>query len=173
MATIQRFEDLVCWQKARILTKEVYRALASCRDYGFKDQIQRAAVSVMSNIAEGFERGTKNELVNYLHIAKGSAGEVRAQLYVALDAGYFNIEIFKHLNGLAEECSRLTASFAAKVKGSAVQGTQYKKEKSKAEREREEFDDYLQWFTGEVKKNPAMKFDPAMRRMNTEVDIRG
>lgn len=164
MATIQRFEDLMCWQKARVLTKEVYRALAPCRDHGFKDQIQRASVSVMSNIAEGFERGTKNELVNYLHIAKGSAGEVRAQLYAAYDIGYLNIETFKYLNNLAEECSRLTASFATKVKTSAVSGAQYKKEKSKAERERDEFDDYLQWFTGEARKNPAMKFDPAMRR---------
>ena len=140
MATIQRFEDLVCWKKSRELVKEVYRALSPCRDYGFKDQIQRAAVSVMSNIAEGFERGTKNEFVNYLHIAKGSAGEVRAQLYAAYDIGYLDIERFKYLNALAGECSRLIASFAARVKSSAAQGMQYKKEKSKAQTEREEFD---------------------------------
>lgn len=124
-----RFEDLVCWQKARELTRGVYKALRDCRDYGFKDQIQRAAVSVMSNIAEGFERGTQQEFLNYLFIAKGSAGEVRAQLYAALDIGYLNIEMFKNLNGLAAECSRLIQSFTEKVKVSARPGTQYKQVK--------------------------------------------
>ena len=126
MATIQRFEDLICWQKGRILTKEVYKAFRECKDFGFKDQIQRASVSVMSNVAEGFERGTTPELINYLFIAKGSAGEVRAQLYAAYDIGYLNIETFKYLNGLAEECSRLIQSFGEKVKGGAARGTQYK-----------------------------------------------
>jgi four helix bundle protein len=97
MATVKKFEDLICWQKARELTKAVYKTLADyCKDYGFRDQIWRAAVSVMSNIAEGFERGTRQEFLNYLFIARGSAGEVRAQLYVALDAGYLNLETFKH-----------------------------------------------------------------------------
>lgn len=91
MSTIERFEDLICWQKARELTKQVYRSLKSCNDFGFKDQIQRASVSVMSNIAEGFERGTQQKFINYLFIAKGSAGEVRAQLYTAVDVGYLNI----------------------------------------------------------------------------------
>ena len=126
MATIHRFEDLICWIKARELVKGVYSALKGCNDFGFKDQIQRAAVSVMSNIAEGFERGTQQELINYLYIAKGSAGEVRAQLYVALDVGYINIETFKYLNGLAVECSRLIQSFAEKVKSGSRRGTQFK-----------------------------------------------
>lgn len=126
MATIARFEDLICWQKGRELTKGVYKAFRGCRDYGFTDQIQRAAVSVMSNIAEGFERGTQAELLNYLFIAKGSAGEVRAQLYAAIDIGYLNIEIFKYLNGLAVDCSRLLQSFTEKVKIGARAGTQYK-----------------------------------------------
>ncbi len=126
MATIQRFEDLICWQKGRELTREIYRAFALCKDYGLKDQIQRAAVSVMSNIAEGFERGTRQELLNYLYIAKGSAGEVRSQLYAALDIGYLNIETFKRLHPLAEECSRLIQSFASKVKGGALPGMQLK-----------------------------------------------
>ena len=81
----------------------------------------------MSNIAEGFERGTKNEFLNFLYIAKGSAGEVRAQLYVAFDAGYLNLETFKYLNNLASECSRLIQSFAEKVKKGASAGTQFKK----------------------------------------------
>ena len=127
MATIRQFEDLVCFGKARLLVKEVYKALRTCKDYGFKDQIQRAAVSVLSNIAEGFERGTKQEFLNYLYISKGSAGEVRAQLYVALDVGYINIETFKYLNGLASECSRLLQSFAEKVKTGGAGGTQFKR----------------------------------------------
>lgn len=126
MATVQKFEDLVCWQKSRQLTREVYKVMKPCSDYGFKDQIQRAAVSILSNIAEGFERGTKSEFLNYLYIAKGSAGEVRAQLYVALDAGYLNIETFKYLNGLAQDCSRLLQSFADKVKENTKQGLQFK-----------------------------------------------
>jgi len=126
MSTVRRFEDLIAWQKARALTKEVYRAMKNVRDHGFTDQIQRASVSVMSNIAEGFERGTKQEFLNYLYIAKGSAGEVRAQLYAALDIGYLNIETFKYLKGLAEDCSRLLASFTEKLKERGQLGMQNK-----------------------------------------------
>src|SRR3989338_2785793 len=159
MATIQRFEDLLCWQKSRALTREVYKALSACRDRGFTDQIQRASVSVMSNIAEGFESGTKQEFLNYLYIAKGSAGEVRAQLYAAQDIGYLNVEIFKYLKSLAEECSKLISSFIFKLKSGGQQGIQYKQEKSKAQREREEFDDYLRKYIEEKKTNPDIKFD--------------
>lgn len=135
MATVQQFEDLICWKKARELTSEVYKALKDCNDRGFKDQIQRAAVSVMSNIAEGFERGTKQEFLNYLYIAKGSAGEVRAQLYAAYDIGYINIQTFKNLKGLAEECSRLLSSFTKTVKAGSLSGLQRKYEKPKDEME--------------------------------------
>ena len=128
MATIQRFEDLVMFKKARELTKAIYSALATCKDYGFRDQIQRASVSIVSNIAEGFESGTKQEFLNYLYIAKASAGEVRAQLYVAYDIKYLNIETFKRLNMSAEECSRLTASFIRKLKAGGMTGTQFKRE---------------------------------------------
>ena len=128
MATVRRFEDLAMFKKARELTKEVYSALTPCKDYGFRDQIQRASVSVVSNIAEGFESGTKQEFLNYLYIAKGSAGEVRAQSHVAYDIGYLNIETFKNLNLKAEECSRLIASFIKKLKSGGMAGTQYKKE---------------------------------------------
>lgn len=119
------------FKKARELTKAVYAALASCKDYGFRDQIQRASVSTVSNIAEGFESGTKQEFLNYLYIAKASAGEVRAQLYVAHDIGYLNIETFKRLNLLAEECSRLIASFVKKLKSGGMSGSQYKREASR------------------------------------------
>ncbi len=126
MATVEKFEDLLCWQRARELVKGIYKEFWECRDFGLKDQIQRAAVSVMSNIAEGFESGTREEFVNYLYIAKASAGEVRSQLYIAHDVGYLNIEKFKYLNSLAVECSKLIKSFADKVKGGARGGLQFK-----------------------------------------------
>lgn len=126
MSTIRQFEEMVVWKKARELTKDVYLALRDCQDRGFKDQIQRASVSVMSNIAEGFERGTRQEFLNYLFIAKGSAGEVRAQLYAALDIGYMDIQTFKRLNALAIECSKLLYSFTVKLKGTEVSGLQHK-----------------------------------------------
>ncbi len=167
MATVQRFEDLIAWQKARELTREIYKSLSGETfkrlnlppDYGFIDQIRRASVSVMSNIAEGFERGTRAELINYLFIAKGSCGEVRAQLYVALDAGYLNVEMFKRLIGLSEDCSVLIYRFIQSIKQSGIAGHQFKKEKSKSQLEREEFDQYLKKHLEEVKTNPSAKFD--------------
>ncbi len=135
MSTIRQFEELLMWQKARELTKEIYKSLNIETfkylnipvDYGFKDQIQRASVSIMSNIAEGFERGTKLEFLNYLYIAKGSAGEVRAQLYIAADIGYLNPETFKLLNSLVLDCSRLISRFIESLKVSKFQGQQYKR----------------------------------------------
>lgn len=143
MTTIQRFEDLLAFQKARELTKKVYSALKECRDFGFKDQIQRASVSVMSNIAEGFESGTRAEFINYLFIAKGSAGEVRAQLYAALDIGYLNIETFKYLNGLAQDSSKLISSFVRSLKISKFDGLQFKKEKTKQQLRAQKFQEWL------------------------------
>jgi len=133
MATVRQFEDLMCWRKARELVKEIYEAFKECRDLGFKDQIQRASVSVMSNIAEGFESGTRQEFLNYLYIAKASAGEARAQLYAACDIGYLNIETFKHLKSLAEECSKLIAVFIKGLKVSKFQGLQFKRPDKDAE----------------------------------------
>lgn len=140
METVRQFEDLLCWKKARELTREAYKAFAQCRDRGLTDQIQRAAVSVMSNIAEGFESGTRQEFLNYLYIAKASAGEVRAQLYAAHDIGYVNIQTFKDLKSLAEECSRLLSSFIKSVKSSSLGGLQHKREKTKAQIARIQFD---------------------------------
>lgn len=101
-----RFEDLVVWQRARRLSSEVYRATRSgsfARDRGLREQIQRAAVSVMSNIAEGFERRSRREFARSLSIALGSAGEVRSQLYLAHDLEYLQAETLKHLLVLSEE----------------------------------------------------------------------
>jgi len=131
MATVDRFENLVAFKKARTLTQNIYRAFTDCPDDGFCDQIQRASISVMSNIAEGFESGTKEKMLNYLYIAKGSAGEVRAQLYAAKDVKYLNIEEFKDLKGQAEECSRLIYSFIRKVKAGGEDGLQRKDESGK------------------------------------------
>lgn len=143
MATVKRFEELLCWQRSRELVREVYSALHQVRDRGFKDQIQRASVSVMSNIAEGFESGTKQEFINYLYIAKGSAGEVRSQLYVAYDVGYIDDEKFKHLKLKAEECSKLISTFTKGLKGSEVSGLQYKREQTKSQKSAEEFKKYV------------------------------
>ena len=81
----ERFEDLRIWQQTRQLTNTVYENLADCRDYAFRDQMQRAAVSIMNNIAEGFERRTSKDFGHFLDIAKGSCGEVRSMLYLAED----------------------------------------------------------------------------------------
>ncbi len=97
MAKLERFEDLEVWKLARGLAGKAYalsRSESFSRDYGFRDQIRRAAVSVVSNIAEGFERRSSNQFLHFLDIAAGSAGEVRAQLYLALDFGYINQEQF-------------------------------------------------------------------------------
>jgi four helix bundle protein len=83
-----RFEDLLIWQDARSIAGEVYSLFKVNRDFGFRDQIQRASVSVMNNIAEGFERKTKVEFARFLDIAKASCGEVRSMLYLANDIGY-------------------------------------------------------------------------------------
>ena len=93
MATVDNFEELDVWKLARALTGKVYRLSRLrlfAKDYGFRDQICRAAVSIVSNIAEGFERRSKNQFLQFLDIANGSAGELRAQLYIALDLGYID-----------------------------------------------------------------------------------
>jgi four helix bundle protein len=100
MARIQAFEDLEVWKLARKLTVQVYRLSqkgAFAKDYGFCSQIRRASVSIVSNIAEGFERSSNSQFMQFLDIANGSAGEVRAQLYVALDLGYITQEQFQEV----------------------------------------------------------------------------
>lgn len=114
MARIEKFEDIEAWQRARQLTKAVYVVTSEgkfARDFGLRDQIQRAAVSVMSNIAEGFERGGDVEFRRFLAIAKGSAGEVKAQLYVALDAELIDQTTFDSLYKMATETGKLIGGF--------------------------------------------------------------
>jgi four helix bundle protein len=100
MATIERFEDIEAWKRARVLTRKIYavsRTGAFARDFGLKDQMRRASVSSMSNIAEGFERDGTGEFIHFLTMAKGSSGEVRSQLYVALDENYITQDQFEDL----------------------------------------------------------------------------
>jgi four helix bundle protein len=114
MSTIERFEDIEAWREARELAGAIYAVSnegAFSRGFGLRDQIRRAAVSVMSNIAEGYERGGRVEFRRYLSMAKGSAGEVRSQLYVALDSGLIDRAAFEALRGRAEAVSRLIAGF--------------------------------------------------------------
>ena len=114
MATIERFEEIEAWKVAREVTRAIYevsRRGAFARDFGLRDQMCRAAVSIMSNIAEGFESRTQALFADFLGRAKGSAGALRAQLYVALDAGYIKEEEFVRLTGQAESCSRLLHRF--------------------------------------------------------------
>jgi four helix bundle protein len=114
MTAITRFEEIEAWKTARQLTNTVY-ALSNQtgfnRDFGLRDQIRRAGVSVMSNIAEGFESRTDVQFINFLGTARASAGEVRAQLYVALDQKYIDEEQFKEAYASAEMCARLIARF--------------------------------------------------------------
>lgn len=112
------FEDLIAWQKARALVKEI-NVLADSpsleRRRAFRDQVQRAAVSVMSNIAEGYERGSRAEFHHMLLIAKGSCAEVRSLLYVALDAGYIPEPTFKRLHEQAAEVGRIVGGLRVSV----------------------------------------------------------
>jgi four helix bundle protein len=118
MNKVERFEDLVAWQKARSLTCGVYqmtRQGAFAKDFGLGNQIQRAAVSVMSNIAEGFERGTRGEFHQFLSISKASCAELRSQLYIALDIGYLEQSQFDALMADAEEVARILGGLRAAV----------------------------------------------------------
>ena len=108
---IERFEDIISWQKAKVMTVMIYELFEQCKDYGFKDQIQRASVSVMNNIAEGFERQTNNELRQFLYIAKGSCGEVRSMLYLALDINKISKDDFEKLYPLTIEIAKLLSGF--------------------------------------------------------------
>ena len=114
MAALERFEDIIAWQKARELAKEVYHLTsehAFSRDYGLRDQIRKAAVSVMSNIAEGYGRGGNKEFLRFLRIAKGSVHEVKSQLYVAMDTGYIGGPQFDSASSICGETERLIGGF--------------------------------------------------------------
>lgn len=108
---IQSFEDVIAWQKAEDLTIAVYKATKDIRDYGYKDQIQRASVSIMNNIAEGFERQSNKELIHYLYISKGSCGEVRSMVLLGRKLGIINEKDSKFFISQTIEISKLLGGF--------------------------------------------------------------
>jgi len=110
MTKVKKFEDVIAWQKVRELVKMVYEMTRKgdfARDFSLKDQIRRAAVSIMSNIAEGFPRQTDKEFIQFLYIAKGSVSETQGQLYVAFDLGYVEVQEFNKAYELSSEVARL------------------------------------------------------------------
>lgn len=129
MATFQRFEDIEAWQKARALTNQVYDLTnqeSFHKDFSLRDQVRRAAVSIMSNIAEGYERGSTKEFLYFLSVAKGSAGEVRTQLYVALDRKYISQESFNALYETATQVSRILTGLMKYLQQTELKGSKYK-----------------------------------------------
>ena len=120
---ISKFEDIIAWQKARVLTREIYsttRSMPFARDYGLSGQIQRATTSIMANIAEGFERNRPKEFHQFLSVAKSSCAEVRSHLYVALDAGYISEERFIQLQDCAVEVGRIIGGLRREVEKGIV-----------------------------------------------------
>ena len=108
---ISRFEDIVAWQKGKLLTMEVYRCFRDLKDFSFKDQILRAVLSICNNISEGFERQSNKELSKFLFIAKGSCAEVRSMLHMALELKHISQDDFKKLYTLSEEISKMLSGF--------------------------------------------------------------
>ncbi len=104
---IKQFENIKSWQEARLLVKDIYSYFQTCRDYGFRDQIQRASISIMSNIAEGFERGGNKEFVYFLTIARGSTAEVKSLAYAGLDVGLISLDQFKRIESGANRINGL------------------------------------------------------------------
>ncbi len=128
MASIEKFEDIEAWQKARELTREIYRVTnrgTFAKDFGLRDQIRRASVSIMSNIAEGFGRGGNREFIQFLSMAKGSVSEVQAQLYVAVDAGYLTKDQFQQLYSLSQSTGNLIGGFIRYLTKSADKGVKF------------------------------------------------
>lgn len=123
MAKIEKFEDIIAWQKALELSTLVYKMTNKdkfSKDYGLKDQIRRASVSVVSNIAEGFERKNNNQFIYFLIIAKGSAGELRSQIYIAKNQEYITKEEFETLNSKVQEVSKTISGFVSYLRTQKV-----------------------------------------------------
>ncbi|MBZ0156062.1 MAG: four helix bundle protein [Alphaproteobacteria bacterium] len=125
------FEELPVWQKARELVRDIYILTGKepfKRDFSLVDQIRRASVSVMSNISEGFERGSNAEFIQFLYVAKGSAGEVRTQLYVAFDQAYVAEGDFRKVYALCMDISGQISKFIEYLKSSRMKGEKYRTE---------------------------------------------
>ena len=111
-----RFEKLEVWKKSARLSADLYTSLATLKDFGFRDQITRAGLSIPSNIAEGYERESKKEMVNFLNYAKGSAGELRTQIYIGMDISYIDSETGLRWLREAEEISKMLHSLIRSVR---------------------------------------------------------
>ncbi len=112
---IASFKDILAWQKAKVLTTDIYREFQSCRDFSFRDQIQRASLSIMNNIAEGYAKRSDKSFRNFLAIAKGSAAEVESMLIIAPELGYLTDEKMKELLDRTEEISKVITGFMRKL----------------------------------------------------------
>ncbi len=136
------FEDLEIWKMARELTKLIYFITNNeklSKDFGLKEQIRRASVSIMSNIAEGFERGGNQEFIQFLYIAKGSCAEVRCQLYILLDEGYISKDQFEKISAMTKKISIMLSNFIKYLKKSGMKGEKYLKQSKTAKEELDEF----------------------------------
>jgi four helix bundle protein len=129
MSTFKKFEDMEVWKKAMVLTRGIYKSSnqpSFSKDYNLANQLRKSSVSIASNIAEGVERDGNKELVNFLYIAKGSCGELRCQLYIALDQNYLDRKSFKELYNLATEISRSLMKLIKYLQDSDYKGNKYK-----------------------------------------------
>lgn len=127
--TFNHFSEIDAWQKARELTWDVYAVSRNgtfAKDFGLRDQIRRASVSIMSNIAEGFERSGTGEFVQFLSMAKGSAGEVESHFWVAFDLGYLDKATFDRLSSTTTETARLIGALMHYLRKSGIKGGKYK-----------------------------------------------
>ena len=130
MATLEKFEDFEVWKTGRVITKEIYFFTSKgdfVKDFALKDQIRDAAISITSNIAEGHERDGSKERIQFLSYAKGSCGEVRSQLHIALDCGYISKIEFDRAHDLLMSESRMLGSLMKYLRNSSYKGEKYKK----------------------------------------------
>lgn len=130
MATIRKFEDLEAWKKSRLLCQKVFELMLKetfSKDYELKNQISRSSGSTMDNIAEGFERGGNKEFIQFLGYSKGSVGEVRSQLYRALDRSHINEIEFKETYAVADEIGKMISGLTNYLLKSDIKGTKFKK----------------------------------------------
>jgi len=130
ISKIESFEDIKAWQKAKILSLKIYEITDSgalAKDFGLRDQLRRASVSIMSNIAEGFERGGNKEFVQFLSQSKASAAEIQSEVHVGRGVGYIDEETFRELYDTADEVRSLIGGFIRYLKGSDRKGPKFEK----------------------------------------------
>ena len=129
MSTLKQFEDMELWQKSRIFAREIYSITHNSplvNDFALKEQIRRSASSIMDNIAEGFERGGNREFIQFLSIAKGSAGETCSQLYRSFDLKYIDEQTFSKLQSEAKDISKMISRFITYLKNTEHKGIKFK-----------------------------------------------